>query len=559
MSDSLKMTFDPGTIKHLGLGLYSTLPPVLAELIANSYDADAEYVILTLNDSGDEKEIIIEDDGMGMSFEEINDKFLRIGRDRRQEEEKQITPKGRKVIGKKGLGKLSFFGIAHEIEITTRKDGKENTFRMSWGEIEKESNKGPGKVYEPEVVKRNENCSLGDRGTKIFLREIQRDSKFSPEDIANRLTRMFILDPDFQIEIRYNDDKPILVDDKRRYAGLEKEVEWAIPGGSGYESDYDKADQITGQLIATKKPIQPNTKLRGITLFSRKKMVNEPGYFSNSVSSHFFSYLTGWLEVDFIDDLEDDVITTARQSLNWEHNEMEKLQRHLQGLIKWLERDWREKRKQAREKEISEKTGIDIQSWLDKTPEDIRQKIMPVLEAVVRQSELPEEVHTKVVKNIYDIVPEYPRYHWRHLHDEIKDASESGYQKADYYKALQEAIKRYVAAVREKSEQYEVVAESAVMSGAFGIDADKISVAKGFKKPGGGEFSNATISNVENGQKHLSMGIIAGHRNVLNHVELNDLKVSGLFTEKDCLDGLSLLSHLFRRLDGLGTEQSYQP
>ena len=99
--------------------------------------------------------------------------------------------------------------------------------------------------------------------------------------------------------------------------------------------------------------------------------------------------MTGWLEVDFIDDLEDDVITTARQSLNWEHNEMEKLQRHLQGLIKWLERDWREKRKQAREKEISEKTGIDIQSWLDKTPEDIRQKIMPVLEAVVRQSELP--------------------------------------------------------------------------------------------------------------------------------------------------------------------------
>ena len=276
MSDSLKMTFDPGTIKHLGLGLYSTLPPVLAELIANSYDADAEYVILTLNDSGDEKEIIIEDDGMGMSFEEINDKFLRIGRDRRQEEEKQITPKGRKVIGKKGLGKLSFFGIAHEIEITTRKDGKENTFRMSWGEIEKESNKGPGKVYEPEVVKRNENCSLGERGTKISLREIQRESKFSPEDIANRLTRMFILDPNFQIEIRYNDDKPILVDDKRRYAGLEKEVEWAIPGGSGYESDYDKADQITGQLIATKKPIQPNTKLRGITLFSRKKMVNEP-------------------------------------------------------------------------------------------------------------------------------------------------------------------------------------------------------------------------------------------------------------------------------------------
>ena len=75
MSKDLVMTFDPLTIEHLGVRLYSTLPPVLAELIANSYDADAENVTLSLNDEGSEKEIIIEDDGMGMSFDEINNKF----------------------------------------------------------------------------------------------------------------------------------------------------------------------------------------------------------------------------------------------------------------------------------------------------------------------------------------------------------------------------------------------------------------------------------------------------------------------------------------------------
>ena len=58
--EELKMSFDPNTIEHLGVRMYSTLPPVLAELIANAYDADAASVSLTLKDNG-EKEIIIED------------------------------------------------------------------------------------------------------------------------------------------------------------------------------------------------------------------------------------------------------------------------------------------------------------------------------------------------------------------------------------------------------------------------------------------------------------------------------------------------------------------
>src|SRR3990172_10578941 len=49
--------------------------------------------------------------------------------------------------------------------------------------------------------------------------------------------------------------------------------------------------------------------------------------------------------------------------------------------------------------------------------------------------------------------------------------------------------------------------------------------------------------------QHLSQGIIAGGRNPLSHEEVNELKKSDLFSEKDCLDLLSLLSHLFKRLD----------
>lgn len=445
VQEELKMTFDPNTIEHLGVRMYSTLPPVLTELIGNSHDADAERVVLILNDSDANKEIVIEDDGFGMSFAEINDKFLRIGRNRRTEDTSEITPKGRKIIGKKGLGKLSFFGVAHEIEITTKKDGKENSFLMKWKDIKKSQ-----KDYKPMILKKDANCEEKDHGTKIVLKDIQRESDFSPENLANSLSKMFIIDPGFEILIKHNSDEPIIVTNERRYTGLEKEVEWKIPYAE-YSDDYQKADQIIGHLMAAKKPIPPNTNMRGIILFSRKKLVNLPEYFSDSTSSHFFSYLTGWLEVDFIDELEDDVIATNRQSLNWDHEEMQKLRKHLGGLINWLERDWRKKRDELREKKLKETTGIDIPDWFSKLPADIRTKIEPIVKTIVKDSELSTEAHQEVIKKIHEIAPEYMYYHYRYLHPKIQKIARDDYIKEKYFDAAEKAFRLYVQKVKEKS------------------------------------------------------------------------------------------------------------
>lgn len=76
-----------------------------------------------------------------------------------------------------------------------------------------------------------------------------------------------------------------------------------------------------------------------------------------------------------------------------------------------------------------------------------------------------------------------------------------------------------------------------------------LSVIGNYKKQDGGEFAEDTKKNIQSGQQHLSQGIIAGGRNPLSHEEVNELKISDLFSEKDCLDLLSLLSHLFKRLD----------
>ena len=540
------MTFDPNTIEHLGVRMYSTLPPVLAELIANAYDAYAKNVTLTLKDK--EKEIIIEDDGEGMSFDEINGKFLKIGRNRRQD--KETPPEGRqerKMIGKKGLGKLSFFGIAREVEIVTKKDGKETAFVMSWEQIKKTQGD-----YAPEI-KKTAACSLKDKGTKIILRHIQRKTSFDSDQLAVSLSRMFIFDDDFKVTIKHNGEDPVQISNTMRYKNLNKECEWKIPLDDSYnfkENNYLKQHKIKGRLIATEKPIKPKTEMRGVSLLSRTKLVNKAEYFSNSHSSHFFSYLTGYLEVDFIDDLKDDVISTNRQSLNWDHEEIRDLRDCLRGLIDFLERDWRKKRKEEKTRSLKEKSRVDTVNWFSKLPEEhnIKKSVELVVTNIVEEAAMDKETTIQTVEELHSLVPEYPNPHWRRLHDEIKSASKKQYEDKDYYGAFQEAVKRYVNAVQEKLKGADV-SKNNLMGAAFGKEKGRLKVAQGFKKRDGTSFNSNTTDNIEEGQKLLSMGIISGARNPTAHEEIIDLKESGLFTEKDCLDALSLLSHLFRRLD----------
>ncbi len=71
----LEFSFEIGTIDHLGVKLYSTIPPMIAELISNAWDADAHNVYLYFNDK-DTKSIKVGDDGWGMGFDGLNEKFL---------------------------------------------------------------------------------------------------------------------------------------------------------------------------------------------------------------------------------------------------------------------------------------------------------------------------------------------------------------------------------------------------------------------------------------------------------------------------------------------------
>ena len=128
------MTISRNTIDKLGIKLYDKVSAVLAELIANAYDADATVVTITLPFLGhylaakeagivcDQGHVItVEDNGHGMTYEEVNNFYLKVGSDRRKRNQAGGTSreKNRPVMGRKGIGKLAPFGICKQIEVLT--------------------------------------------------------------------------------------------------------------------------------------------------------------------------------------------------------------------------------------------------------------------------------------------------------------------------------------------------------------------------------------------------------------------------------------------------------
>lgn len=535
----LAMTFDPQTIEHLGVKMYSQLPNAIAELVANSYDAEALNVHIELTDTEKEKSIAIIDDGIGMSFDEINDNFLRIGRKRR-EEDNGMSPNGlRKVAGRKGLGKLAFFGIGNTIHIITKSGGKCVDFSMNWDDILH----SPTNNYEPKYQVFG--CDPKEPGTTIILTDLKRKTGFNTEELAGSISRLFnCFSEDFAVDISLNGSKPIEINEKLRYSTIEAQFTWDIPGFIQEKDNYFIQHNIKGQLYATEKPLKPG--MRGITLYAHGRMVNAPEFFGVGESSHFYSYLTGWLNVDFVDEQEEDIISTDRQSLSWDIPLTEELKNHLKQLLSSTERDWREKRKSERHDNIKKKTNIDVGTWLPTLSPHIQEGVEKIVNTVVENSEMEGEKQNEVVGILHTLIPEYAQYHWRRLHASVQDASYEDYKREDFYRAVEEAIKRYENIVKSKSGNAQT--GQTLMGQVFGKDKT-LCVTDNYKKRDGNDFNNDTIENIEEGQKYLSMGVMSGVRNPLAHEEKVELKETGLFTENDCLDMLSLLSHLFRRLD----------
>jgi len=535
----LTLRFDPQTVDHLGSRMYSHLPNAIAELVANAYDADATHVEVR---TGAEGSVSVIDDGHGMSREDVAEKYLHIGRNRRRTETADYTESGkRRVSGKKGLGKLALFGIGKVVTLETTRTGTSQGTRVVMSYDDLMDSEGE---YHP--TEESYTADTESHGTTVTLTSLHRKTKIDSRSLASSLSRLFnYADRDFQLLIVPPDGPSIVVDSELRLSTVETEFKWTFPKDFTDVDEFLASHEVTGTIVSANKPLR--NAMRGITLYADGRMVNEPEFFGNPESSHAYSYLTGHLDIDFVDALDEDVIATDRRALVWDHDTTEQLRSSLTALLKRIGREWSRRRRELRENERNTRLGRPVEAWVSsiRSPKD-REALRKVIERVTSEDlDISPSTEAKILKDIEALAPPYAEMVWRRLHSKVQDAARVFYERGDYFHAVDEAVKRYVRLAADKGGVDRENAKN-VLAQCFG-ENKKLAVFAKYLRLGG--FTENTAKNVESGQQQISFGVLSAFRNTIDHEEQEELLRTGALNYEDCLDALSILSYLMRRLD----------
>lgn len=200
-SKKWKMKVHLSSLKELSKKLYDTNEALISELVANSYDAYAKNVKITFS----EDELMIQDDGHGMNETDLNN-FLTVGLSTENPPTSKISP--RIKLGSKGIGKLATIGLSQVVTISSKKDGKTNTFTLNADDIFSTTD---NEIYYPETQDNHLNI-LDDTGTTIRMQTFIGNQKFSEKSIAKGLIDRFA-----QILVKQNEFKVIISNGEAEY------------------------------------------------------------------------------------------------------------------------------------------------------------------------------------------------------------------------------------------------------------------------------------------------------------------------------------------------------
>lgn len=400
-----KIRVDLNVLTHLGINLYSNTPAVISEAIANSYDADADNVWIDLDSKNGR--IVIRDDGEGMDLDDINNRFLTVGYNRRNpEENRSITKKyKRNVMGRKGIGKLSLFSLANKIEVRTAKNNTREGLLMRRDIIEEKIKSNPKEPeYFPEELP-PESINL-DKGTEITLLELkvkklnsvalkrkiarrfsiigQKNNfrvflnkvEITPEDRGYFSNLQFIWtfgkkDDDQQVDYKElcknleGTRPPIVLPGSIEYLGEKQEVYgWIGTVHSpkqlrdGYTEEDGKSDNGENNIV------NEQDNLNALVILSRGKVVQEDILGQFPEARVFSKYVVGEINADFLDvDEEPDITTTSRQTVNNNDERYIALKKWIRERLQVIGDTWSAWRNEAGERKALEIP--EIKEWYD--------------------------------------------------------------------------------------------------------------------------------------------------------------------------------------------------
>lgn len=349
------------TVDKLGVKLYDKVSAVIAELIANAYDADATEVTVsapmgeflasraggTLKDKGYEIKIV--DNGCGMTPQQVQDFFLVVGAERRNDPSRgnQSSRFKRKVMGRKGVGKLAPFGICKTIEVisagsipTDSGNGSNSGYLTSHIILDYDGivalGNEPDERYKPTPGKSDQSRSK-ESGTQIILKNFNYRKVPDIDTFNRQLAQRFGLEsrnwqiqlqdnkmceslpttvgnfnidtmPNTKITFRHDQDHSVILPDDT--------VEHNLKAGFNHNGTFHS---LSGWMAYSKVPYKDEL-MAGVRIYCHGKIAAQTSIFNQRAGftgeHNIRSYLVGELHADWLDE-DEDLIQTDRRDILW--------------------------------------------------------------------------------------------------------------------------------------------------------------------------------------------------------------------------------------------------
>ena len=366
------------TVDKLGVKLYDKVSAVIAELIANAYDADASNVTIqapmgqflatraggVVSDKGFDIQVV--DDGIGMTPQQVQDFFLVVGAERRNDARRGGLSPGfrRQVMGRKGVGKLAPFGICKTIEVISAggdliggsgADSGPKGYLTSHIILDYDGivalGDEPDERYPPAVGNLDESYSP-ESGTRIILKHFNYRKVPDIDILGRQLAQRFgIRSMDWQVQLLDNtmsDSSPVTVGEfdiqTMPNTKLEFRQDGTVLGPDGNPATgliagfrHEGAFRpVTGWMAYSKAPYKDEL-MAGVRIYCRRKIAAQTSIFNQRAGftgeHNIRSYLVGELHADWLDE-DEDLIQTDRRDILWSDELAAAFQDWGQGIVK---------------------------------------------------------------------------------------------------------------------------------------------------------------------------------------------------------------------------------
>jgi signal transduction histidine kinase len=271
-NDPLRWRFDVNTFRLLGRELITDRITAVFELVKNCYDANSTEVTVefqNVSTNSLDSKIIISDNGIGMSFEDIRDKWMVVGTNNKRIELFSDTPFNRKYVGEKGIGRFAVDKLGERIIIKTKQLGSNKWLKVNinWDEYEAKSeiSKANNQLSLFTDIDNNyewESGSSAEQGTKIIISKVsetwaEKDMEWLYKELSKLVSPFYPIKPPFDIFLKSNEfetynNKPVKPEPIRFYSH-HAEISFSLEDN---KQECLKFDTETGKMMIDKVEIK---------------------------------------------------------------------------------------------------------------------------------------------------------------------------------------------------------------------------------------------------------------------------------------------------------------